>query len=85
MQLEVHLCSRPRRGSIREALFQPTHPPLRRPLTQKTHPQNPGARGRLAKLPDEERRSAAGALALRFASMLGGSSDGEEGDGDDGV
>ncbi|KIY91231.1 hypothetical protein MNEG_16733 [Monoraphidium neglectum] len=40
-----------------------------------------GARDRLAKLPDEDRRSQAAALALRFAALLGGSDDEDEGEG----
>lgn len=47
-------------------------------------PLTPGARERLSKLPDEERRVQAAALALRFAAMLGGSDDDEEDDTGDG-
>lgn len=44
-----------------------------------------GARERLAKLPDSERRAQAAALALKFASMLGGSEDEEDEGSADGL
>jgi len=48
--------------------LHPSHQPTPRQTPSTT---SPGARERLAKLPDAERRTEAAALAMRFASMMG--------------